>query len=892
MWCCWVVAAWVTGTLDGAVRWNVVLLGGRCMGHRYSGWCSTMECGAVGWSLHGSQFDGMWCCWVVAAWVTGTLDGAVRWNVVLLGGRCMGHSTMECGAVGWSLHGSQYDGMWCCWVVAAWVTGTLDGAVRWNVVLLGGRCMGHSTMECGAVGWSLHGSQVLWMVQYDGMWCCWVVAAWVTGTLDGAVRWNVVLLGGRCMGHRYSGWCSTMECGAVGWSLHGSQYDGMWCCWVVAAWVTGTLDGAVRWNVVLLGGRCMGHSTMECGAVGWSLHGSQVLWMVQYDGMWCCWVVAAWVTGTLDGAVRWNVVLLGGRCMGHRYSGWCGTMECGAVGWSLHGSQPSSLCEVLPSSPPLPSSPALSPSLCFTQLFSLPPFLPLSPHFLPPPSPFTPPPILPLPASPPPPRYVAFVSGLHLSVPTTTASGAPSPSPPPAATPPSSQGRGAEGAEAGGGGDAMLHEEMLLDLLSGHVHSEEEERLSAGIVRVVIAGDSCSFSHLPQSLHDTVNSTSLMHRDAKAMAAPVKALDTFLSELSASVPVDIIPGSCDPANYSLPQQVGEGANVEVKVPGKAGQNIQDMRRLCLTRLLHAPPPAAVPVGGEQAGPMEGVEMQEGGKDGRGDDREERGEDEKEGEAGVLDLMQRCLEWRHVAPSAPDTLGVYPFQLDDPFVLTTCPHVFFAGNQPRFATRLIRGPQKQVVRLVAIPKFSETSLSFLICPVLPHLPSPSSSALSFLICPVLPHLPSSALSFLICPLLPHLPCPSSSALSFLICPLLPHLPSPSSSALSFLICPVLPHLSCPSSSVLSFLIFPLLPHLPSPSSSALSFLFCPLLPHLPSPSSSALSFLICPLLPHLPSPSSSALSFLVFLTQVDLDSLECRVLSVACPPFPSSPSRSS
>ncbi|CAI7732587.1 unnamed protein product [Closterium sp. NIES-54] len=79
-------------------------------------------------------------------------------------------------------------------------------------------------------------------------------------------------------------------------------------------------------------------------------------------------------------------------------------------------------------------------------------------------------------ASPPPPRYVAFVSGLHLSVPTTTASttaaGAPSPSPPPAATSPSSQARAAEGAE-GGGGDAMLHEEMLLDLLSGHVHSDE-----------------------------------------------------------------------------------------------------------------------------------------------------------------------------------------------------------------------------------------------------------------------------------------------------------------------------------------------------------------------------------------------------------------------------------
>ncbi|CAI5977989.1 unnamed protein product, partial [Closterium sp. NIES-65] len=75
------------------------------------------------------------------------------------------------------------------------------------------------------------------------------------------------------------------------------------------------------------------------------------------------------------------------------------------------------------------------------------------------------------------------------------------------------------------------------------------------------------------------------------------------------------------------------------------------------------------------------------------------------------------------------------------------------------------------------------------------------------------------------------------------------------------------------------------HLPCPSSSppsALSFLIPPICPVLPHP-------------PHLPCPSSSppsALSFLIFLTQVDLDTLECRVLSVACPPFPSSPSHSS
>lgn len=37
----------------------------------------------------------------------------------------------------------------------------------------------------------------------------------------------------------------------------------------------------------------------------------------------------------------------------------------------------------------------------------------------------------------------------------------------------------------------------------------------------------------------------------------------------------------------------------------------------------------------------------------------------------------------------------------------CPHVFFVGNQPEFATTMIDGPEGQMVRLISIPRFSET-----------------------------------------------------------------------------------------------------------------------------------------------------------------------------------------
>lgn len=56
----------------------------------------------------------------------------------------------------------------------------------------------------------------------------------------------------------------------------------------------------------------------------------------------------------------------------------------------------------------------------------------------------------------------------------------------------------------------------------------------------------------------------------------------------------------------------------------------------------------------------------------------------------LDLLSQTLTWRHLAPTAPDTLTCYPFADDDPFVLQQCPHVLFAGNQPAFETRLQEG----------------------------------------------------------------------------------------------------------------------------------------------------------------------------------------------------------
>jgi DNA polymerase delta subunit 2 len=95
-------------------------------------------------------------------------------------------------------------------------------------------------------------------------------------------------------------------------------------------------------------------------------------------------------------------------------------------------------------------------------------------------------------------------------------------------------------------------------------------------------------------------------------------------------------------------------------------------------------------------------------------------------------MRKCLEWRHVAPTAPDALACYPFVQRDRFVLTQTPHVLFVGDQNEYESELAEldvGPvgvadeegaaaattttaatsaaTKAQVLLLRVPKFSTT-----------------------------------------------------------------------------------------------------------------------------------------------------------------------------------------
>lgn len=171
-----------------------------------------------------------------------------------------------------------------------------------------------------------------------------------------------------------------------------------------------------------------------------------------------------------------------------------------------------------------------------------------------------------------------------------------------------------------------------------------------------------------------------------ALAAPLREFDLLATQLASSVHLHLLPGASDPTNYNFPQQplkrvlfrglpalaasVHMATNPDefevdgVRFLGTSGQNVDDVRKYSEV-----------------------------------DD--------------ALRIMEEHLRARVLAPTAPDTLSSYPFTDSDPYVIDACPHVYFVGNQPTYATKEITGPQGQRVCLVSLPRFDASGMAVLL-----------------------------------------------------------------------------------------------------------------------------------------------------------------------------------
>ncbi|KAI8468881.1 MAG: DNA polymerase alpha/epsilon subunit B-domain-containing protein [Monoraphidium minutum] len=275
---------------------------------------------------------------------------------------------------------------------------------------------------------------------------------------------------------------------------------------------------------------------------------------------------------------------------------------------------------------------------------------------------------------------------------------------------------------AGGGGAERLRVQLLVDFLTGNLAGRDQQAsLVAGVARLVILGstlgrlEALSGAAPPPPGGGASGGggggaggggfngggraapgggAAAAAVATKAVLEPVADMDMAITELAAALPVDVLPGPDDPANVSLPQQPLHAC----LFPGAAPY----------ASFVRATNPHECELGGVRLLATSGQNIEDMAKYTEGVDR--------------LDLMESTLRWRHLAPTAPDTLTCYPFTDDDPFVLGggggggggasgsgggACPHAYIVGNQPEFATRLVTGEDGQVVRLVAVPSFAAT-----------------------------------------------------------------------------------------------------------------------------------------------------------------------------------------
>ncbi|XP_057730418.1 DNA polymerase delta small subunit-like [Arachis stenosperma] len=147
-------------------------------------------------------------------------------------------------------------------------------------------------------------------------------------------------------------------------------------------------------------------------------------------------------------------------------------------------------------------------------------------------------------------------------------------------------------------------------------------------------------------------------------------------EVAAGLPLDIMQGPNDPANFSLPRKL-----FICLFPGLAAYNT--------FRSFTNP----------HSFEIDNIGFH--GTSGQNIDDLEKYSDAKD----KLEFMERTLRWRHLAPRAPNTVGCYPYTDRDPFFTESCPHLYFAG--------IIKGSEGQFGRLISVPKFSESGIAVVV-----------------------------------------------------------------------------------------------------------------------------------------------------------------------------------
>ncbi|CAD5123822.1 DgyrCDS12130 [Dimorphilus gyrociliatus] len=248
------------------------------------------------------------------------------------------------------------------------------------------------------------------------------------------------------------------------------------------------------------------------------------------------------------------------------------------------------------------------------------------------------------------------------------------------------------GLDLDGANDDLVSLQLLVDYLTGILGCDEDQAKISKITRCIFAGNCLNAATVDKN--SVQKAKYLSKKSTSGSLEAMRELDHFLSQIVSNMNVTLLPGKNDPANYALPQQqfhkcmfpsAGKNTNFHLTT-NPCSLNIHGFDVL-----------------GHSGTPLHNISEYSSLK-------------------SDTSLLFKTLKWRHLAPTAPDTLACYPLFNRDPFIVETTPHIFFSGNHDRLQHKIFEENGKEVL-LLGLPRFSVTKTfalvnlkTYEVCPV--------------------------------------------------------------------------------------------------------------------------------------------------------------------------------
>ncbi|KAF5376562.1 hypothetical protein D9757_008276 [Collybiopsis confluens] len=239
--------------------------------------------------------------------------------------------------------------------------------------------------------------------------------------------------------------------------------------------------------------------------------------------------------------------------------------------------------------------------------------------------------------------------------------------------------------------------QMLVEYLTGEEGSLNDQISASRVSRLIILG--CSMAPMlitgkgeADAEGDSKKSRKFGYDGTTFSSHPTVTFSGHLLDIGRAMPIHLLPGESDPSAVILPQQpfpramfgaissfpdfscesnptyLGLSSNsvpVTRSLLLHSGQPVNDM-----LKYLHSPPHTC------------------------------------------LSVVESTLKWRHIAPTAPDTLWCHPYFTGDPFIIKETPDLYFVGGQKKFGTKTVTDNNTKC-RIVLIPEFYKTGLLVLV-----------------------------------------------------------------------------------------------------------------------------------------------------------------------------------